>query len=152
MKKYSIVVIISSVLSAGLLFSQAVRDFPSQRLSKPQQFLLVSTEDMRTFLCERSTLSNRIARHVCLIDRVHVPGPKDVSLVQEVAVEEGMSLEQLLRKVNLYETGSQIRLFTQNSIQQSPILKRWDDPEAARFRATRIVPGDIVVLTRTREW
>ncbi len=139
------------VLCSCVLLSQPILDFPSQRLSQPVKFLLVSTDDMRLFISAYATLNHRIARGVCLIDCIYPTNLHGAPVIFEVPVAAGMPLQDALKKVGGHLGGRQVRVFQQNRIEQAPILKRWDDPEAVKFRELVLSPGDVVVLTITGE-
>ncbi len=86
-----------------------------------------------------------------MIDCIYPTNLHGAPVIFEVPVAAGMPLQDALKKVGGHLGGRQVRVFQQNRIEQAPILKRWDVPEAVKFRELVLSPGDVVVLTITGE-
>src|SRR5438128_2421312 len=114
--KNKLIITVALGLSAGFVISQTVLDFPSQRISKPERFLLVSRDDMRLFLCGHTELANRTSRGVCLVENIHPKGAPDPRFILEIPVPSGMSLTAVLAKAGMDKGAQQVRIFSQNSI------------------------------------
>jgi hypothetical protein len=152
MKQNLITAVIGFGLGVGVVCSQTLSDIPSHRLSQKERFLLGSSSDMRLFLCDYTTLSNRISRQVCLVDSIHPTNTSNTVYTREIPVGSGVPLRQVLKDAKMDYSARQPRIFSENTIRQAPVFKKWDDPEAIQFRETLIHPGDLVILTFTREW
>ena len=100
-------------------------------------FVLVESRDLRLLFCTVEMLKDRQHRKVCVVDQIF-GGPK------EVPVAPGDTVRDVLKKIGKERMTSQVRLVTENAIEQTPLSvppNRVED-----FLSRRVSPGDILIL------
>lgn len=128
--------------------AQGFEDLPSNRRSSSAVLALLREQgDMRNLVSKYPTLTNRIARGVCLFEDVQYAKPGASTNAWEVFVGEGAPLRRILEDPRIRNRGSQVRIFKANQILQSSIQTIGSSTEDVNFRAIIVEPGDVVILT-----
>jgi hypothetical protein len=148
--EFALMLVTVVVLGAGRL-SAAPEDI-SNRISNSKRFLLDTTGDLRLLLIDTTTLSNCVTSGCCLIHMSHGRGRSVPSATLKVPLKPKMCFNEILKQEGLESIHHQIRLFRQNAILQSAASKPLDDPAAVSLMESEISPGDVIIMTTTREW
>lgn len=111
------------------------------------QFISFESADFRLLFCSSSILQSRIRRSVCVID--------NLGTAIEVAVADDDTVGSLVRRAKVRDF-NQLRIITQNSIEQSPVVRRntamtqnviaASDEERLPFLKLKIRAGDFLII------
>jgi hypothetical protein len=105
--------------------------------SRPVTFVLIEMRDFRMLFCTHVVLQARQRRKVCVVDDIS-KGAKEVPIVP------GETVRDVLKKVGLEKTSGQLRLVTENAIEQTPLSLSANRPED--FLSRPVHAGDILIL------
>lgn len=87
--------------------------------------------------CTYEVLQARQERRVCVVD--------DISKgAKEIPIGPGETVRDVLKKVGLEKTGGQLRLVTENAIEQTPLSL--SASRAEDFLSRPVYAGDILIL------
>jgi hypothetical protein len=146
-----ILVALIPFLAAAWALAQHIpsQSTPSQLYSTARHFIVTGCSDMRTFVCERLFLEDRIRREVCLLDFISPTNRAERMQPREHLVGKGKTLQEVLRGEKLeFEFGArQIRVFKENIIQQDFVM---DKRASEALRQIVVEPGDIIIFAPVR--
>jgi hypothetical protein len=92
---------------------------------------------LRLLFCTFEVLKARQQKGVCVVDEIS-GGPIEVSIAP------GESVREVLKKIGKEKIKSQLRLVTENAIEQTPLSLPLNHAE--EFLSRRVNPGDILIL------
>jgi 16S rRNA C1402 (ribose-2'-O) methylase RsmI len=141
MSKSLLALILSVAVAATALASdppQAPSELAKSKSKKspPVTFVLVERSDLRLLFCTYDVLQARQQRKVCVVD--------DISKgAKEIPVSPGETVRDVLKKLGKEKARAQLRLVTENAIEQSPLSLPTDREE---FLSRPVRPGDILIF------